>query len=182
MNSGHSIPQLNGFTVKRKEKKLLSLKFVFSEALLMHKTPRQLLQETGNYYAHHFSSLLAICRNRSRPFSLSNHICLLLYLRRSVRALTKINAATTAPQLIFLYAALLYFPIIVSGGDKCLSPPLSWFLKFWSSRNSFFYWVNFLYCCISFTLLWIRRSVCTCQHFSESGPQAWFIAFCRLDF
>lgn len=95
----------------------------------------------------------------------------------------KINAATTAPRLIFLYPGSSLFPIIISGVDKCLSHLLSGFTTAsWNfGYQGFFFPSQFsLLLHFFFTLLWIRHCICACQHFCKSGPQACFIAFCRL--
>lgn len=55
----------NSILLLPKEKK--SLQACFQRHSSCTKTPHQLLQETGNYYAHHFSSSLARWSNHSNP-------------------------------------------------------------------------------------------------------------------
>lgn len=115
----------NSMVLLSKGKKPSSLEFVISEALLRHKTPHQLLQETGNYYAHHFSSLLAHCSNHSPPTPLPpSPVSSSSYTSTEKTSWQNKCCNHSLLARISLPSSSL-FPIIISARDKCLSHLLS---------------------------------------------------------
>ena len=140
-------------------RKASSLQLVFAEALLRHETPHQLLQETGNYYTHHFSSLLAHCSNHSPPSHPESH----LPPPVSSSSCTSTEKASwqnkCGNRSLLAHISLpgsSLFPIIILGRDKCLSRLLSGCTTAaWDFGYLSFF---FFYYCTYFTLLWIRVS------------------------
>lgn len=144
------------------------------KAPLTYKTPHQLLQETGNYYMH---IIFLHCWHTAV-------ITAPLYLLPP----DKINAATTAPQLIFLHPALLYFPSSFQGeANVChiYCPGAQRLLRILVISDFF------TYCCTYFTLLWISMSakcincICARQHFFFFWGLLYccfFGVFCTLEF
>lgn len=113
MNSGRSIPQLNGFTVKRKEKNpVLSLCFQRHYSCIKHPVSYCRRQETIMHII--FLHCWQTVEIAAAPFPLESHLPPSVSSSSSTST-DKINAATTAPRLIFLYPALLYFPSSFQG-------------------------------------------------------------------